>query len=273
MNPWFKISLTANIVLALTVCGLISMHCGMVDQRPAATQSAVMPSEVRARLGNTGEPRREAVPPATFRWSQLESSDYRVYVKNLRAIGCPELTLQAIVQADVHAACEVRIEALKEKIAELDDGSWLNRLTNYGSAQDLRDEMLNMPAQEYAEVCDLLGLKIAPVQVASDAPTTVPAREPDHSVQSDRLAPEPLIFEPLDPAQVKLTAVQEQVIEQLQKQFWKEIGGPDQDTNSPAYLARWQRAQHNTDDALRGLLGSQFYLKLQLLAANQPAYR
>jgi hypothetical protein len=36
-----------------------------------------------------------------FRWSQLESADYRQYIANLRAIGCPEITLRDIIMTDV----------------------------------------------------------------------------------------------------------------------------------------------------------------------------
>jgi hypothetical protein len=36
-----------------------------------------------------------------FHWSQLESTDYRQYIANLRAIGCPELTLRDIIMTDV----------------------------------------------------------------------------------------------------------------------------------------------------------------------------
>lgn len=36
-----------------------------------------------------------------FDWRQVESDDYRTYVKNLRAIGCPEQTLRDIVAADL----------------------------------------------------------------------------------------------------------------------------------------------------------------------------
>lgn len=36
-----------------------------------------------------------------FNWSQIESSDYRQYIANLRAIGCPESTLKDIIMTDV----------------------------------------------------------------------------------------------------------------------------------------------------------------------------
>ena len=36
-----------------------------------------------------------------FNWSQLESTDYRQYIANLRSIGCPEVTIKDIILTDV----------------------------------------------------------------------------------------------------------------------------------------------------------------------------
>lgn len=36
-----------------------------------------------------------------FNWAQVESADYRVYIANLRAIGCPEATIKDIILTDV----------------------------------------------------------------------------------------------------------------------------------------------------------------------------
>lgn len=36
-----------------------------------------------------------------FNWSQVESSDYREYIANLRAIGCPEATIKDIILTDI----------------------------------------------------------------------------------------------------------------------------------------------------------------------------
>jgi hypothetical protein len=36
-----------------------------------------------------------------FNWAQVESADYRVYIGNLRAIGCPESTIKDIILTDV----------------------------------------------------------------------------------------------------------------------------------------------------------------------------
>ncbi|MBI1839689.1 MAG: hypothetical protein HYR88_02415 [Verrucomicrobia bacterium] len=44
--------------------------------------------------------------PAAFSWAQLESTNYADYIKNLRAIQCPEETIRDIVSADLRATLE-----------------------------------------------------------------------------------------------------------------------------------------------------------------------
>ena len=36
-----------------------------------------------------------------FGWQTVESADYREYIANLRAVGCPEETIRDIIRADV----------------------------------------------------------------------------------------------------------------------------------------------------------------------------
>ena len=67
-----------------------------LSQRRADT--GVDPSSKSTSLNN--QPR--------FDWRQVESSDYRTYIQNLRAIGCPEKTIQDIVVADVNALFDSR---------------------------------------------------------------------------------------------------------------------------------------------------------------------
>ena len=43
-----------------------------------------------------------------FDWRQVESTNYIEYIQNLRAIGCPEMTIRDIVVADVNALFENR---------------------------------------------------------------------------------------------------------------------------------------------------------------------
>lgn len=56
-------------------------------------------------IARTGTGREIPAAPSAanipFQWIQIESSDYRQYAANLRAIGCPEQTLREIILADI----------------------------------------------------------------------------------------------------------------------------------------------------------------------------
>lgn len=45
-------------------------------------------------------------------WRSVESEDYRHYIANLRAIGCPEETIADIIRADVNKLFQSRRKAL-----------------------------------------------------------------------------------------------------------------------------------------------------------------
>lgn len=70
-----------------------------------------------------------------FHWSQVESADYRQYMANLRAIGCPEGVIQDLIIADVS-------QAYAEKAKSVWDGKYVYwkhyHLANYDQHQKLR---------------------------------------------------------------------------------------------------------------------------------------
>lgn len=60
-------------------------------------------------------------------WDRIESTDYRVYIDNLRSAGCPQQTIADIITADVHATCTSRgtspveeWQILRELLGELE---------------------------------------------------------------------------------------------------------------------------------------------------------
>ncbi len=71
-------------------------------QRLAATNSTNSSGETVRLSGKKAVsflPLRQ--PAVQFDWRQVESEDYREYIANLRAIGCPEKTIRDIILADV----------------------------------------------------------------------------------------------------------------------------------------------------------------------------
>src|ERR1051325_7173938 len=71
------------------------------DSPPTAVPTAVR--EFPKRAAATVPPLRPSVD-----WRHVESADYPTYVKNLRAIGCPEATIRDVVTADVQQAFAAR---------------------------------------------------------------------------------------------------------------------------------------------------------------------
>ncbi len=55
------------------------------------------------------------VPGEEFSWRRVEAADYHAYVRNLRAIGCPEETVQDIIYSDVSKLYAEKYRALNRQ--------------------------------------------------------------------------------------------------------------------------------------------------------------
>lgn len=86
------VSLLANLGLALWWYHASS---------PAATPPTAAPVTTES-ISVTNSRTAVIVRPQFFSWQELESSNYATYLKNLRAIGCPEETIRDILLADVN---------------------------------------------------------------------------------------------------------------------------------------------------------------------------
>ena len=250
MKTSLKVSLLLNLVL---VGGLIlnwaSVHREMAAVSVSNEVKAGTP--VPAAIVST-PPKLAPAEPEPFRWSQLDAKDYHVYVKNLRAIGCPEPTVRAIVTADVDAVYRNYGQQLKANLSKLENGSLSTQLGSFNSERAMKAELQQLPDEEASKINDLLGLKPAPAQ------TTVASA-------SDANVSVPLVLQNVDVGALNLNDDQKQAIAGLRQDFLQQIGGTNQDPNDPAYLARWQKAQVDADNMLMGTLGNEAYTKYQLM--------
>jgi hypothetical protein len=93
--------LTLNLVLAAALVVLRGHRLALPTPRlapiiaPASASVVVDPSPLA-----TNQP-VSTLNPARFHWGLVESADYRQYIANLRAIGCPERLIRDIIIADV----------------------------------------------------------------------------------------------------------------------------------------------------------------------------
>ena len=251
-----KISILVNVVLLICLLFIMngrrmaspSVMASVVEVKPQAT--AVNPSAQPVIVNTELEP---------FRWSQLEAVDYRTYIKNLRGIGCPEPTIQAIVAADVRNHYNVKYQELQQKLTELNHAPLSERLASYKEQQTLEAEIQKLPGEEASMAANFLA------QDSQSAATQIASRTAD-AVKAPIL---PLVFQNVDLSKLDLNQDQIQKIADLRNQFVDEIGGPNQNPSDPAYLQRWQLTQPEIDNILKGYLGINKYMEYQVMLANE----
>ena len=254
MKVIFRISGWLGLILAGGLVSWAINHPGtMREGSPVASPGMVAPvANPPAMVPPTPAP----AAPAPFHWSQLDASDYHVYVQNLRAIGCPEPSVRAIVTADVAAVFDQRRRRLEQKLADLKGGSWSAQLESANEQQSIQGELQAIPGGITAMINDLLGIKPSPVATApAAAPVTLP-----------------LALQTFDLTALKLDSGQLQAMQDLRQRFLDQTGGTAPDPNDALAVARWQKALAESDDQMAGFLGSEAYQNMQLQAlANAQA--
>jgi hypothetical protein len=97
-------------------------------------------------------------PARAFHWQQVESADYKEYIANLRAIGCPEETLRDIVVADVNKLFAERAKALTpaRKFEYWRTGNPVGGLLDSGAPE----RRLALERERRALLRELLGIEV-----------------------------------------------------------------------------------------------------------------
>lgn len=246
MKLFTQISALLNVLLL----GWVIAEKYHPRQSAAESASQVLPSnEISKRSLNP-----DGSQPPPFRWSQIESTNYPVYVANLRAIGCPEQTIRDIIVADVASL----YASIREQFIESHSNA---------ESEAVRESLEELRAEENSLVASLLGAQPpgerSPEPIAS---TWVTARIQRTSASM------PLVFKNVDFNSLKLYPAQTEAIYQLRARFLAEIGDPN---DSSAYRERWQKAQPRADEMLRGFIGVNAFQDYQLAATaiseSEPA--
>jgi len=110
--------MNSKILLILSLCLNVGLVVGYVAKSgPAGGEAPPTPANVTA--SKPGAPVIRKVTTVvtnelikTVDWHAVESEDYKKYIANLRAIGCPEETIRDIITADVNKLFESRRKAL-----------------------------------------------------------------------------------------------------------------------------------------------------------------
>lgn len=213
---------------------------------------------------------------APFRWQQLESrTDYRKYLANLRAVGCPESTIEDIVRGDADRAFTWERQQLA--LGSSGTGPW----------SQFREEQL---------VSSLLGDStgdLSPVQAAvrqvSNSQNGANDQPPDTVVAQA----EPLFMQNMDWGVLGFSSDDQAAIAQVRQQYEGQMKNLDAgnapvqnsgsaspnsvstDSNSggSAPASQSQAALQDADNQLQALLGAQAYAsyeQAQYFAWFQP---
>ncbi|MCU0786331.1 MAG: hypothetical protein MUF81_20245, partial [Verrucomicrobia bacterium] len=109
-----KILLMVSLVLNVALAAVLAVRSkppppSLATENPVAQAAAAAPADGQI-LKTATAPANTA--PAMFDWRMVESEDYKKYIANLRAIGCPEETIRDIITADVNKLYESKRKEL-----------------------------------------------------------------------------------------------------------------------------------------------------------------
>jgi hypothetical protein len=239
--------LVSVLINALLLAGILSLWPKLPPNETALIGASFNPSlDTLAGNGTAGVPNAELGPTCgRFHWSQIESTDYRTYVANLRSIGCPEQTIRDIIATDIHTVYAAQLAQL----ASAGKGAEYQSLRN----------------AESTALQALLGPEPKAVRAPSEAILV-------RRHQTEGVVSQPLVFEPVDTKAAGLSDEQCEIVDRLRQTFIQDVGS-QADPSDPAYRERWLSAQRNSDDLLQGLLGGEFYLEYQLNVSRQARSR
>lgn len=231
---------------------------------------------------------QEAVVPA-FHWKQLDAADFPTFIKNLRAVGCPEATIRDIIQGELAeiytvkrqeagsqlaTAPEFAREALHERLQKLakEETALLASLTGSTGVANLSGtEAVSVPPESHnptREGSPTASIEDSEGRGQQDGSVLTPAaflvgNDPNQAGGTNELS-----VRPTDPA---LDAATAQIIANIRDEFALSLAGAGDDPSSPFYEQRWLAAQRQNDEIFSSLYGGDGFLRAQSEAAQKQA--
>jgi len=256
----------ASIVALIFMSGLV---LGRLSQSNRTTPLVHVENHATAAPSSkTSQVKPEST--STFKWSQIESEDYNVYVNNLRAIGCPEVTIRRIVTAE-----------LTENYSKSSPADSARQIQSGIDSDISKSEISKSMPGAVAEAVSAI---FHETPVSNQAPMRTPAQ-----VRKERLADQPASY-PLafratpqvsssavtnthalgnSPApntvgnqpsgSTEGTAATAAAVDQIKKDFVQQLGETTQNPADPIYHKKWISAQSIADQRLRALVGYQAF--------------
>lgn len=163
--PRRSIGMMLLVLASLGLNVFLAKH--LLQRRPASSlppATAMQGREQSATAPATSAPAYKALensaatnPPPPFHWSEVESGDYRQYIANLRAVGCPEQIIQDIIMADVNQLFAPRVAA----IWRLRASEYWQKTAHEQPGPDEMKQLMALSKDKTAILHELLGVRVS----------------------------------------------------------------------------------------------------------------
>ena len=157
-------SKTTVIVLALLNVGLIGALAYLTSTRPTVQQTAAANSETPQETARRIVEHRAVTAPGAsapgqpFNWREVESSDFRKYIANLRSIGCPEETIRDIIITDVNKLYAAKLASVAGRAKDFK--FWQSGNAKAKLSAEARKQLRDLQTEKRELVKELLGVDL-----------------------------------------------------------------------------------------------------------------
>ena len=152
---------------AILVAGVIHKRTAPAEAGASMAKSgeAAKPAAEKKKGKEVVSPILVSVPGEPFTWHRVETEDYPRYVANLRAIGCPEETVQDIIYSEVTKLYAEKMRALSRQYRTASAAEYWKsdeRMYSYNSEQNRKYRELT--EEKKALLIALLGVDLDKVR-------------------------------------------------------------------------------------------------------------
>jgi hypothetical protein len=145
-------SLLAHLALAALLGWVWRERLAPINPQPAVGAARVVSPLPQPRVAPE-EPPSAAPAAARLTWARIESTDYRRYIANLRAVGCPERLIRDLIVLDLGELYDARRATLKpERLPPWAGGDRRNR-----AEAEFRRQIQALEEEQVAVTEELLG--------------------------------------------------------------------------------------------------------------------
>jgi len=166
INPTTRASIFPMLLVGLSVLLNLYLAVHLLNRKPAVQIAletsneglpAIMPAAVVVptvtAATTTAVTEGDFLP---FHWSEIESTDYRQYIANLRALGVPEQVIRDIIVADVNQIYTKRArDILPQRITE-----YWQKYVNQNPDPKQMEQLIALGKEHGALLQELLGARI-----------------------------------------------------------------------------------------------------------------